>query len=127
MTFASGLLDIKIAGLDDFDKIVVTGLAEFLGGSIQLDFTNGFAPSEGDVFEFLQAHDFALNPSLVNIFVTGLADGFQFTTQFSNGQFQMAALNDGVSAAPVPLPDTLILLAPARAGLGAARRRAKRH
>lgn len=127
MTFTSGLLDIKIAGLDDFDKVVVTGLAEFLGGSIQLDFINGFAPSQGDLFGFLLAHEFSLDPSLVNIFITGLADGFQFTTQFTNGQFQLTALNNGVSAAPVPLPGTVILLASAMIGLGATSRRAKRH
>ena len=107
--FSSGLLDIKIAGVNDLDQIDVTGLAQITGGTLELDFTNGFAPHKGDVYEFLVGNDVgaALFASVV---ITGLAPGFQYAlTPGADGSFDLTAESDGVSA--VPLPPALWLLA----------------
>jgi len=99
-------LIIEIAGLNpgDFDVLNVLGTATFVAGTtIDLHFINSFAPSTGDVFDFLLAEVFASDMNLVNFNILGLDSGFQFDVGFTDtGTFSMTALNDGISAVPVP-------------------------
>ncbi|GEM_PF-2003354 len=105
-TQVAGNLVIEIAGTGagEFDVLNVLGAASFdPGTTIDLDFINGFAPTTGDVFDFLQTNTLASDMSLVNFAVLGLDPGFQFDTAFtSTGVFSMTALNTGVSSVPVP-------------------------
>ena len=104
-----GTLDIQIASLAAFDKVVVTGLTELAGGTIQLDFINGFAPQAGDTFNFLESDNVTLTP-FVKFIVTGLANGFDFDVFIDGNGLRFQAFNDGVAVAPVPLPPAVWLL-----------------
>jgi hypothetical protein len=105
--FSSGLLDIKIAGLNNLDQLAVTGLAEFTGGTLELDFIDGFVPHTGDAFYFLLNDDLsALNFS--NVTYTGLPTGFQFDLASDGSGLDLETLNDG--AAPVPVPASVWML-----------------
>ena len=121
-------LVIEIAGLNpgEFDVLNILGAAIFdPGTTIDLDFTNGFAPTTGDVFEFLLADIFASDMSLINFNVFGLETGFLFDTGFTDaGTFNMTALNDGAST--IPVPAAVWLFGSGLLGLiGVAKRRAK--
>jgi T5SS/PEP-CTERM-associated repeat protein len=105
----AGLLEIEIAGLaaGEFDVLAVTGNAA-LGGTLVLEFIDGFAPHQGDEFKFLDV-DGALSGAFSNIQLGGLMPGFQFDLRSDAGGLTMVALNDGV---PIPEPATsLIVLA----------------
>ena len=97
---------IEIAGTNpgEFDVLNVLGAATFESGStIKLDFTNGFAPSVGDQFDFLLAHAFASDMSLINYAVLGLDPAFELDAGLSDiGTFSITVLNDGMSAVPIP-------------------------
>ena len=105
LLFSGGLLDIKIAGVNDLDQIDVTGLAQITGGTLELDFINGFAPHKGDVYEFLVGNDVgaALFASVV---ITGLAPGFQYAlTPGADGSLDLTA-ESAQAEAPLGGPDT---------------------
>ncbi len=123
---SGGVLDIKVAGVNDLDQLVVTGLAEFTGGTIQLDFINGFAPRANDVFDFLVADTLSF-VSFVDFVVKGLAPGFEFTFRPTNEGRGLAliALSDGIAASAVPLPPAFLLMAPALGMILARTRRAQ--
>ena len=105
-TQVDGNLVIEIGGTaaGEFDVLNVLGTASFdPGTTINLDFVSGFAPSTGDVFDFLLTGALAGDMSLVNFSILGLEPGFQFDTGFTSaGVFSMTALNTGVSSVPVP-------------------------
>jgi hypothetical protein len=108
-----GLLGIEMAGTlpGQFDVLAVTGNAK-LGGTLSLDFINGFAPHAGDAFTFLNVAG-STDGNFADIQVHGLADGWQYQLTSSNGSMTLLSLNDGVSM--VPEPASLLLL-----GLGGA-------
>ena len=109
LNFHSGLLDIKVAGLNDYDKLVVTGAADFFAGTINVEFINGFAPQAGDAFEFLVGDNINIDFNVVNFIIAGLASGFEFTTALNISGLRLQALNDGIPLAAVPLPGALVL------------------
>ena len=74
--------------------MVVNGNVQ-LGGTLTLNFGNGYAPKQGDTFAFVQAS--TSTGSFANVEVNGLADGFQFEVQSSGGGTQLVAQNDGVA------------------------------
>jgi hypothetical protein len=80
---------------------------------------NGFAPKKGDVFDLINitgSLDFSKN----TIDIEGLEPGFDYSVDFSNGEFILTALNDGV---PVPEPATLLVVIPGLLGAGYSLRR----
>jgi PEP-CTERM motif len=67
-----------------------------------------YAPKTGDAFDFINVVGGA-DFSGASIDVLGLAPGFQYNDSFSNGGFDLIALNHG-ALAPVPEPSTLALM-----------------
>jgi len=106
--FSSGVLDVKIAGVNNLDQLDVTGITDITGGTLELDFMDGFAPQKGDVYEFLLGNN--IGPALfASVIVTGLQPGFQYDlTAGTDGSIDLTAINDGVAA--VPLPSSVWLL-----------------
>jgi T5SS/PEP-CTERM-associated repeat protein len=102
-----GLLGIEIGGTapGQFDVLAVTGSAT-VGGTLLLEFIDGFAPRQGDEFKFLDIGG-AMSGEFANIDVRGLRPGFQFNLRPDIDGLTMVALNDG---APVPEPATLAML-----------------
>lgn len=70
---SSGGLLIDISGLEvgQYDALVINGSADFTGGNILFNFTNGFRPSVGDHWNFLLADNIAGLDSL-NVGFSGL-------------------------------------------------------
>ena len=101
-----------------FDVLAVTGNAT-LGGTLLLEFIDGFAPRQGDVFEFLDVGG-ALSGAFDSVEVRNLLPGFQFDVRSDGGGLTMVALNDGVF---VPEPATFVLLMFSSGGLCLRRRR----
>lgn len=69
-------------------------------------FLDGLLPKRGDLLAFLDVLG-ACDGAFTNILFPGLAPGFDFVTQFSDGRFGIAALSD---ASAVPIPSSLALL-----------------
>lgn len=79
----------------EHDQIVVTGDAT-IDGTIQIDFIDGFAPSEGDSFNlFAVGGETLIIGSTIGI--EGLQDGFEFDFGLNDdGGVSFMALNDGI-------------------------------
>jgi T5SS/PEP-CTERM-associated repeat protein len=94
------VIEIEIAGTaaGQFDVLAVTGDIT-LGGDVFLEFTDGFAPHQGDAFEFLDVSG-AQAGSFANVELRNLAPGFQFDLRRDGGAMTMVALNDGVFMLP---------------------------
>lgn len=108
----TGIIEIEIAGLlpgIEHDVLQITGEA-VIDGSVVLQFIDGFAPSQGDVVEYLQVGEFA-DLTGVDYQVRGLRPGFEFEISRDpiSGGFQMLALNDG-SAVPEPASACIALV-----------------
>lgn len=115
------ILDAAGTGAGDFGQLDVSGNATF-GGTIKFDFIDGFAPSKGDSFDFINLGGSA-DFSGATIDIAGLLPGFNYTDSFQNGQFTLTALNNGMASSPTPEPGTLLLFGTALLGLLALRRR----
>jgi T5SS/PEP-CTERM-associated repeat protein len=96
-------LEIEFGGLiagTQHDQLIVLGDVDF-DGEILLKFIDGFAPEQGQQFEFLTVDGLAdLNDATFE--VRNLAPGFMFDITPSAGGIMMTALNDGVF-----VPDTI--------------------
>jgi|CXWL01.1.fsa_nt_gi hypothetical protein len=70
---SSGTLNIDISGTEigQYDALVINGSADFTGGNILFNFTDGFRPSVGDHWNFLLADNIAGLDSL-NVGFSGL-------------------------------------------------------
>ncbi len=84
----------------DFLKAIFTGSlavsgAAALDGVLALDFSNGFAPKQGDTFTFLSAGG-GVGGTFDQVEINGLAQGFEYEITILNGQVVLEALNDGV-------------------------------
>jgi outer membrane autotransporter protein len=107
----TGTLDLQIAGTNpaDADHLVVTGQAT-LGGFLELDFVNGFAPQAGNVFNLLTFG--STTGQFAGVEVTGLAPGWTFTLSPANGVFNLLSTSNGVSSPEfVVSPGPIVLLA----------------
>ncbi len=91
----AAVITIDVTSAASFDKLVINGNAK-LGGKLVLNFSNGYAPNQGDVFAFLQNSDTTGNFASVEI--KGLQPGFQFAVSTSSGQTRLTANNNGVAA-----------------------------
>ena len=82
------------------DRLVVTGTVA-LDGVLALNFTNGYAPRQGDVLTFVTVGG-AATGRFANVTITGLEPGFQFEMDVTNGAVTLTALNDGVPTTSAP-------------------------
>ncbi|REL27988.1 hypothetical protein DXX93_16410 [Thalassotalea euphylliae] len=89
-----GELIFEIASLTDYDRIVMTGIADLISANIQLLFTDVFLPTTLDNFELISAGSL-IGLDQANFSVAGLAPDFLFDVTFSNGMLSLTALSDG--------------------------------
>ena len=104
----SGVLVIEIGGTgagSGHDVLNVLGDIT-IEGTVVFEFIEGFAPGQGQSFDFLHASG-VVDLTQAHFEIGNLAPGFSFDILPGNGGFQMLALNDG---APVPLPPGIVLL-----------------
>jgi hypothetical protein len=90
-------LEIEIGGLTagtQHDQLVVLGEVD-IEGAILLKFIDGFAPQQGQTFEFLNIGG-AADLSSAAFEIQNLAPGFMFDITPSAGGIMLTALNDGV-------------------------------
>lgn len=94
----AGRLEIPLigngAGL--YGSLAITGTA-VLDGILALDFSNGYAPGQGDTFTLLTATD-SLTGTFDSVAISGLEPGFAYEISYVNGQLVLEALNDGIPA-----------------------------
>ena len=100
-------LNIEIAGLNDFDKLIVTGQA-ILGGSLNLYAVNGYKPSLGDSFDFLWFDSILGNFDRVNLF--GFDSGISARWDFNAGSLQLSFGVSPSNNSQIPEPSTIWLL-----------------
>ena len=117
-------LEIEIAGLVpgiDHDVLRVSGVAT-LGGALEVSLLQSFAGLETSTFTFLTAQ------SVIGTF-NGIADGDRIFTVDGSGSFLVDYTSDAVlltsfqTTAPVPEPETWMLMGAGLALLGAVKRR----
>jgi len=99
---ANGRLKIEVGGPDagvSHDQFVVHGDATF-DGTLELRFINGFAPKEGDIFNFLLVSS-NLNNSFADTQIKNLAPDFQFEVSTNGTNLSLVAMNDGVFVTPL--------------------------
>lgn len=128
LTLNGGRIVMEIAGSTagvEHDRLVVTGNVDLSGGSIELAFIDGFAPTTGQVFDL-----FGVTGSFdgdADFRVSGLEEGWQFETGFDpeTGGFSLTALSNGIAA--VPEPGTIMLTVLGLVGLFALARRTRRN
>ncbi|WJW76282.1 hypothetical protein QVG61_04095 [Thiohalobacter sp. IOR34] len=95
-----GTLDIEV-GYSDQDVLDVWGNVSFAPGTtVNLHFIEGYAPTAGEYIDFLFAND-VTGTDNVSFMLFGLQDGFQYRVDTSIG-LGLQAMNDAVSAVPVP-------------------------
>ena len=92
----TGVITLHVLGgtADLQDRLVVSGTAA-LHGPIALNFSNGYAPKQGDQLVLIQAAAVTGAPQAVSI--TGLAPGFDSELNVVGGTLTLVALNDGVA------------------------------
>jgi hypothetical protein len=117
-----GTLAISLAGADSTQQgrlrvVPAHGIdgSATLGGTLRLDFTDGYAPSTGDTFLLLDAA--STSGTFTSTEVTGLEPGWQFEIQIVGGTVVLNSLSDGVPTTPAepgaPTQADLVLHPPA--------------
>jgi hypothetical protein len=91
-----------------YGRLAVSGAAN-LDGVLALNFTQGYAPSQGDTFTFLTAKG-GVNGTFASVEINGLAPGFAYDLTVSDGQLALAALNDAVALPGAPLQEIFLPL-----------------
>ena len=109
-TQTSGELLFEIDGLGptQFDRMVISGLANISGGTIDIIFGNGFAPAAGETFDVLSAA-LGLTITGVTFDVIGLPGGVQFFDTIGANGFTLGFASSTASA-PEPAAVTLFTL-----------------
>jgi len=103
-----GVLQLGVDGTN-LSQLMVDGFGS-LDGTLVIDFTDGYAPSAGDFFDLMSIQGGADLTDL-NVEIEGLDPGFDYTYSYSDGEFTLDALDDGVSANSTPEPGPASLLA----------------
>jgi hypothetical protein len=112
-------LELEIAGPADFDRLIVAGTLT-LGGTLALNFIDGFAPVAGDFFALDLFEAGALAGNFGGFTVAGLADGLALAVNLDGLALGQPLTFDVV---PVPLPAAAWLFLSAVAALGTLGRR----
>jgi hypothetical protein len=103
----SGVLDFQLAGPHDYDQFIVKGGGvDIVGGIVELDFIDGFAPSAGDDFQLISADEgITFDPGSIEL--NGLAPGFQWRFSYDPnvGAYDLVALNDASLGNPTAAPE----------------------
>jgi T5SS/PEP-CTERM-associated repeat protein len=110
-TAGSLLFEIDGLGPAQFDQLVISGLANITGGTIDIVFGNGFAPTAGESFELISA-GLGLIFTGATFDVTGLPPGMQFTDSIGANGF---SIGFGPASQSAPEPAAAVLF-----GLGLA-------
>jgi hypothetical protein len=96
---STAVITLDVRGLKSHDQLIVNGDMTLAGGSLTLAFSNGYAPQQGDSYEFFLAE--SVTGDFSDVAITGLAPGFEYTISTTNGVITLTALNDGVPTTPV--------------------------
>ena len=78
-----------------------TGTAA-LGGTLSLNFANGYIPAEGDTFAFIQAA--STTGTFDEVTVAGLPPSFKFNVNTANGVISFVITDDGGFVPPANGP-----------------------
>ena len=107
----SGVLLFEIDGLGpaQFDQLVISGLANISGGSIDIQFGNGFTPAAGESFDLISA-GLGLSLANVSLDVIGLPSGLEFTDSIGANGFTLNFTPGSQAAAPEPAAAVLFAL-----------------
>jgi outer membrane autotransporter protein len=81
------------------DQLIITGNAT-LGGKLVVKAINGFAPKQGDTFDFIRIGGTA-SDTFSQIEIQNLAPGFQYDVATNGGKVTLTALNDGFFVPPL--------------------------
>lgn len=122
---AGGILQMQIGGTTpgSYDVIKVDGAASFASsGVLQLDFLNGFAPTQGSTYQLFELTAGAQPVNDLQLEVIGLKSSAGLSLVDNNGVISLAVAADGVPA-PVPLPNSGGLLLAGGLGVWALSRR----
>lgn len=93
------VLDVTGSASGASDRIVVNG-ALTLGGTLELNFTNGYAPRAGDALDLITST--LVTGAFATTTITGLAPGFDFTLAPNGaGGVRLTAVNDAVATTAV--------------------------
>ena len=93
---ATAVVKLDIPGSEFADRIVVDGPLT-LGGTLELNFANGYAPRAGETLDLITST--LTTGSFATTTINGLAPGFQFTLAPNGaGGVRLTAINDGVAA-----------------------------
>ncbi len=117
----TGVIEVEIGGSvpgEQYDVLEITGDA-VIGGKIVFQFIDGFAPQQGEMFEFLNVLGDA-DLSGLDFEVRNLLTGFEYDVTATSSGFQMQALNNGVF---VPEPGTGVAWIVIAGALGSRMRR----
>jgi len=103
---------------NDYDLLDVSGIAALNGGSLDISLLDGFEPSEGDVFDILDASAIS-GAGFDSISLPSLDEGLAWDTSslLSSGSLSVSA---------VPEPSTLASLLMGSLGIGLAIRRRRK-
>ena len=93
----TGIITLNLQGgtPDLQDRLVVTGTVN-LAGQLTLNFSNGYAPKQGDKFTLIQATAITGLPD--DVVLTGLDGTLDFGLDIINGVLTFTAYSDGVPA-----------------------------
>jgi hypothetical protein len=98
----TGRLEIPLIGPGQYGSLAVTGAAN-LDGVLALNFSQGYAPQQGDTFTVLTATG-SVNGTFDSVEINGLVPGFEYDLTIVDGQVVLEALNDGVPLRTIFLP-----------------------
>lgn len=96
---STAVITLDVRGHNSYDQLVVNGDLALAGGALTLAFSNGYAPQQGDMYEFFLAEN--ATGDFSNVAITGLAPGFEYMISTTNGVITLTALNDGIPTTPV--------------------------
>jgi len=95
----AGLLPIHISAATSgsYDSLSVSGSAT-LGGSIEVDFVNGYAPKSGDAFTLIQSP--GVTGAFGNVTIAGILNTWKYSLAAAAQGLVLESLGDGATTIP---------------------------